>query len=335
VISGTVYLCGLFLVSARIQGGPPPWRTTGIFTVWELLPMSVILVFGLSRRLRWRYVLAATVVGFNVARFLSFRLPVEGPFILLRTWSPIGSAAAGIALLVWVAKVLCSAADASGSPFFVDRLESKLQSGRTGELALRYALVEAALVGYVVAPKRFRFRAPEFPEHAKAEQTFTMWECNGQRSTTNAIICVIAVETVALHVALAIWVNEVAAGIVSALSFYSIVWLLGHARATRAHPLFVDETSVRIRAGLQTKVDVPRELISIARQIRTVDTDTNHDHSTLRAVPFGSGNIELILNEPIPAITFRGRHHYQRVILNCDDPEQFLALLTPNVSMTM
>jgi hypothetical protein len=354
-----LYICGVCFVVARMQHGPRSWRTTGIFTIWEWLPVSVIIVFGLSRRLHWRYVLTAAVIGFNIARFLSFRLPVAGPFLAIRTWYPIGSACAAAVVLFGIARLVLSAAKSIDSPFFIDRLKSKLTAKMGEGSLLRFALIEAAVLGYVFAPKRLAFRpgcfgskilpaGPDAPDGMQSEaemrpirgdsysdnnkqHTFTMWERNGQRSTINAIVGVLVVETVALHVALSFWVNQVVAGFVTALSVYSMLWLIGHARATRAHPLLIDKEYVRIRVGLQTTIDIPREFIAVARGMKIDGAGfdgSSDDTQTLRAVPFGSGNIELLLTEPVAASTFRGRRLFQRVIVCCDEPAKFLAVVS-------
>jgi hypothetical protein len=243
---GAIYACGVLYVVSRIQGGPQPWQTTGVFTIWELLPALVIIIFGMSHCLRWRHVLTATVVGFNVARILSFRLPVNGPFLTLRAWYPIGSVVAAAGILFKTARLLLAAAESNDSPFFIDRLQTKLTSRMGTGIAMRYALLEAAILGYAFAPKRFSFRGSV---ESGNEQTFTMWERNGQRSTINAIVVVILVETVAVHVALTIWTNGIVAGVVTALSVYSMLWLVGHARATRAHPLVNRHPSSAHRNG--------------------------------------------------------------------------------------
>jgi hypothetical protein len=322
---GVIYSCGVLYVVSRIQGGAHPWQTTGVFTIWELLPALVIIIFGMSHCLQWRHVLAAALVGFNVARILSFRLPVNGPFLTLRAWYPIGSVVAAVGILFKTARLLSAAAESDVSPFFIDRLQTKLTSRMGTGIAMRYALLEAAILGYAFAPKRFSFRASV---ESGNEQTFTTWERNGQRSTINAILVVILVETVAVHIALTIWISGVIAGIVTALSIYSMLWLVGHARATRAHPLVIDIKWVRIRVGLKTRIDIPRQLIATARQIKIEEKGFDQqstDRHTLSAVAFGSANIELLLSQPVPAITFRGQREFQRVVVCCDEPEKFLA----------
>lgn len=77
---------------------------------------------------------------------------------------------------------------------------------------------------------------------------------------TVGFLLVIAIETVVMHLLLRRW-SIVAAYVLTALSIYSMFWLVGDFRAMRRLPLVLDGDQLLVRTGLRFQAIVPlREL---------------------------------------------------------------------------
>ena len=68
-------------------------------------------------------------------------------------------------------------------------------------------------------------------------------------------------ETIALHFLVARW-SEVAAWVLTGVSVYGAVWLVGDYRACVARRIEVTEESLRLRLGLRWEAEIPYSAIA-------------------------------------------------------------------------
>jgi hypothetical protein len=129
----------------------------------------------------------------------------------------------------------------------------------------------------------------------------------------------VAVESAATHVVLALAFRPLAAWIASASAIYVLVWLIGDAQAIRLYPVAVADGVLHLRLGVRWRGKVALD------QIRSIERIT--------AVPAGA--INLALMEPTVLVTLRGpielrglfgkTRRGDQFALTIDDPEALIA----------
>lgn len=125
---------------------------------------------------------------------------------------------------------------------------------------------------------------------------------------------VVAVEAVAVHFLLRMW-SPTAAWVLTGLSIYSVVWLVGDWRAIRARPSVVGRGLLRLRLGIRWEVDVPRAAIE------SVEPGLVEDADLKLTLPAAKG-VTLRLHEPVEAIGPYGiRRRARSIALALDDPD--------------
>lgn len=108
---------------------------------------------------------------------------------------------------------------------------------------------------------------PHIPENARV---FTVYKKYGKTELLAVMPLACLFEIVPVHLVLHKW-SPTVAWIATAISLYSIVWLVGLTRAFRLRPAFVDDAAIEIRYGLLFQLRVPRESIKQIRSAREED----------------------------------------------------------------
>jgi hypothetical protein len=171
-------------------------------------------------------------------------------------------------------------------------------------LAGEIAMVVLALTGW--------FRA--------APRGFTMHRRSGHLMIVS-VFCVLAViEAVAMHVIL-IRVAPTLAIVLSALSAYGLLWLIGSAHAVRLAPLRFTPAGVLIERGVMRRVTVPRDSIESAAPIAVAVSDAID-------MSYTEPNVLLTLKAPVAVHGPLGRiRSSSKLLLSIDDRDAFLAQL--------
>lgn len=183
-----------------------------------------------------------------------------------------------------------------------------------GALAYETTLLYYAAAGW--------FRSPELGDGA-----FTVHRNVAYVPLMVAVMIAVVVETVAVHLLLRLW-SPVAAWVMTAISLYTLIWLIGDVHAVRQRPIRVQDGMLHLRLGLRWDAKIPLALI------KSVETPGNDEHSggrqNLKAVLFGAPNLRLVLSEPVRAVGFYGiRRKVQSIDLHVDDPGGLTAALQP------
>lgn len=138
----------------------------------------------------------------------------------------------------------------------------------------------------------------------------------------------IAVETAALHIALAHW-SPLAAWISTASSLYALVWLAGDAHAIRLYPVAIRGDALRVTVGIRWRARIPLADILSVTATRSVSPGA--------ARPARDPTLNLALIEPTVVLALRApievrgllgrRRRGDRIALTIDDVPGFTRAL--------
>ena len=138
-----------------------------------------------------------------------------------------------------------------------------------------------------------------------------------------AVVCMftglLILETFGLHLVIQHW-SPTAAWVLTALSIYSLLWIIGDYHAVRLHPIVLGTHTLYIRTGLRWRVDI--DWMNIAAVRRT--TGQKPAHRYLNAAVFGEPRFVLQLKEPVIAHgLFGSQKQVSYIGLTVDDDTLF------------
>jgi hypothetical protein len=147
----------------------------------------------------------------------------------------------------------------------------------------------------------------------------SMYRGTGYLTILGPLCVLVAIETVLVHVVVA-QVAPTAAIVVTALSVYGLIWLVGHAHAVRLQPLRVIDGAVVIERGVMARAVVPIADIAEIAAVATVPGAID--------LSLGGANIALALRTPATVHGLFGRtRRADRLLLSVDDPDALRALV--------
>jgi hypothetical protein len=133
---------------------------------------------------------------------------------------------------------------------------------------------------------------------------------------------VIVIEAVVMHLLLMRW-SLVAAVVLTGLSLYSLLWLVGDYRATRRRPVVLDGRRLVLRVGLRCHVVVE---IDQLRSVRLVAWNGVPERAGgyLNTTRPGRPNIVIEIRDPVRVTTLLGlQRSAQRIGLRLVEPQRF------------
>jgi len=169
---------------------------------------------------------------------------------------------------------------------------------------------EIAVVYYALVKWRHQFAPNQFTYHRQAPI----------KSILAVIMFLVVVETVVFHLLLQIW-SVVAAWILTALSIYSLLWLIAQWKTMAFRPQVVDDQKLILHHGLLYQVTIPLDRIENCEEIRKVDSAAK----VLSIMPqLDSPNVQLKLYSDVTVEGIYGQSSTERVIaFKVDDPRAF------------
>lgn len=169
--------------------------------------------------------------------------------------------------------------------------------------------LEAATLFYAVGTWR---RAADAPE---GTQAFTTHKNGGYGAMIAGLSLALPAEVFAIHLLVAKYSPE-AAIVVTALSLYSMLWLVGDWRATVLRPLLVTGDELVVRSGVRFTARIPLDAIaSVGRTAPNLPKDEIANLAMLGSIPTW-----IVLDRPVPTPTFLGANRPTRAIaLTLDD----------------
>jgi hypothetical protein len=127
------------------------------------------------------------------------------------------------------------------------------------------------------------------------------------------------VETVGLHFIVMHW-SAVAAFIITALSVYGLIWLIGDFHAIRLHPVILTYDNLFLRTGIRWSATIP---ISEIAEVEIGNRKPKKSKTYLRASILYP-RVILHLTHPVPVKGLFGMlRHPSQIGLSIDDPELF------------
>ena len=152
------------------------------------------------------------------------------------------------------------------------------------------------------------------------ENEFTYHKKSGTATLFGAILLIIAAETFVFHFLLASW-NIVVAWVLTALSIYTAIQVLGFARSLSKRPIAIHEDKLALKYGILNEVEIP--LADIERSWKPLKEDALSQ--TLS--PLGemeSHNVIIYLRKAHELVGLYGTKKRFKIIgLHIDEPKDF------------
>ena len=150
--------------------------------------------------------------------------------------------------------------------------------------------------------------------------SFTYHRSSNWQAVAMGLCLMLLVELVPVHLLLASW-QPVIAWVVSALTVYSVFWVLGDFQAMRLTPIVVDGERVRIRIGRRWDVDIDLADIVEVRLARPDDSDEDLTDVSL----IGGPDVVIERDEDYEIKGIFGiRKPFRTLALPLDEPGQFI-----------
>jgi hypothetical protein len=163
---------------------------------------------------------------------------------------------------------------------------------------------------------------------ASDPRSFTYHKKTGYGAVVAAILLAMAVELIPIHMLLAHW-SAPLAWIVTALSLYGALWLIGDCRALLLRPITLQGDQLVIRFGLRWNLSIP---LAAVEGVEARRGSLKRNPVDLRLALPGSRVIAIRLREPLDALGPYGMHRtVQTLELGVDDPDHLTAALTSSV----
>ena len=192
----------------------------------------------------------------------------------------------------------------------LDRLEGALSAEFRSRRLAAILATEAAAVAYAVGS----WRKPT------PTDGFSTYRERSYLVLVGVFSFLVIVETAGVHLALT-YLSTTVAWVMTALSAYALLWIVGDTQAVRLQPVRLADEGLAVARGLRWRAEVPYAAIASAEPAEGAPT------TALRFGPIGT-NVVLSLSEPVVARGLFGRRRETREIaLTIDGREAFLAEL--------
>lgn len=202
------------------------------------------------------------------------------------------------------------------SVYASDAVEQSLRNVLGNSRAIGILLIEFSLLYYAVAGWFSRYH-PSLPSH----RSFTYHVKSGYGITAAMIIGLSLIEIPLVHLVVHQF-NPTVAWILTLLTLYTVLWLIGDFHAIRLHPIIVDATHLHFRTGMRWRVTIPLEEIITIHPLARAGRKNKEEPDLSVA---GNARLLLELKHPVPV---RGLFGIQRVTdkfaFALDDEKAFL-----------
>lgn len=272
------------------------------------VPALMYLLFVRSKRAPLLVLAPTVVIGLVVA---TVALPREhhGVLSFLR-YALIPAEVALLAYLVVLARRQFEAG-ATNNDDFVTRLRTTARKAFGARLPADVMTTEASVLYYALSPRL----------KTKLADGFTVYRETGYARLLAMLSVIVVIETVGVHLLVSQW-SQVSAWILTGLSLYAIVWLLGDFRAMHFRPIRIIGSQLHLRVGLRWEASIP--LLDIGGASRSLPPNSKPDRSALVLRIAGATNVRLVFTRPIK---FIGPYGISRRVtslhLHVDDADAF------------
>ena len=315
---GMAVIAASFGVIRAIEAGYRPEILADALTLDLLVTVPLAYWFLAVRGAGWPRVTVVPVFVLSVAATRLVPALEAGRLLPWLEWVAIP---AELLLLTIVARRAIAMSRALARGEGDDALESLRRAALELVEAPRAAEIiayEAAVLWYALAGGG---RRSTFP----GAESFGVRRKSGYGPVLIAILFALVAEGIAIHLFVRHW-SAVAAWILTILTAYAAVWLLGDFRALGRRAIALTADELIIRVGLRWTLRVPLDGIRAVRAVAGSAGTRVPDH--LRAVILGGERQVVELDAPLEATGFYGiRRSVRSIGLSVDDPERFLEVL--------
>jgi hypothetical protein len=204
----------------------------------------------------------------------------------------------------------------------------------TAERALTHALGDRLWVRAIALEVAMLYYALGGRGERNRPATLAAFEVDPSASAIMiGLILVMAVETPALHFLLAQWSPRLA-WVLTSLSVYSILWVIGDLRAMRRRPVLVDDQRLLVRVGLRCHAVIDRRAIASVQA--PPDRGISwHEPGRINASRPATPNVVVVLQRPtIVTGMFGIRRAVTRLGLRLSQPARFRdAIITHSIDL--
>jgi hypothetical protein len=205
--------------------------------------------------------------------------------------------------------------------YFIDSVHEAAAALQLNQKLLRIVITEFILL-YLSFVGWFK----RFEQQDRVLNVFTYHIKSGYSAILAVMAFLLIVETVVIHLILLQW-SSVGAFVVTALSIYSLFWLIGDYHAIRIHPVAITESKLLLRTGVRWKADIPLTEIS---DVITGGSVQRKSKGYVRASVLWP-RVTLILSRPVAIQGMFGIvRKASRIGLSIDDIDQFRAEILKN-----
>ncbi len=214
-----------------------------------------------------------------------------------------------VALLVMARRALAGSVAPGGDLF--DRVragaESLVGRGRASGVFATEASIIAATLGFG------RARSED------TEHVWTMHRSAGYLPLLVTMLAMLPIETLVVHLVVSL-VSHTAAWVLTALSLYTGVWLVGDYRAWRNRRTELSGGELRLRVGVRAEARVP---LSQIESVECGRYPLDRESSFVRAIVWGDANIRLRTQSPVRLTRMYGMSAETRELeFRVDEPER-------------
>lgn len=154
------------------------------------------------------------------------------------------------------------------------------------------------------------------------EKEFTYHNAGGYMNMMLGLALAFPVEIVGIHLLVSQW-SVVVACVVTALSIYAAIWLIGDARARVMRPVAIGEDCIRLECGIQMEAIIPLS------NIETICLSENDLDSLAKVDKLNYGtlyqaNVWIVAKRPFEVRTILGEKHVRTIGLSVDEPQMFV-----------
>lgn len=296
---GALYAVCFAIIVSTAAARDPAVISTAIAIDLVITASGVVWWLGVRRRAMGRWAVPLTAgVGMVITRFA-----LHAVLRSTLAFAAIAFEAGALVLVGFRAKAFLRSFRATRARGLLDQFEAALQA--TGLPVVLAAILGGELTVLSLAVTGWFRRAPA--------DGLSIHRRNSWFLVCGVFVFLIASETAVVHLVLSTW-STTAAWLATALSAYSVVWIIGDAQAMRLYPVRVDARHVRISIGMRWRVEVPRPLIIAVEPTESVPEGT-------LSLSVLQPSVLVTLREPVVVRGLFGRMRAaSRIALSVDDP---------------
>lgn len=274
------------------------------------LPVMVYVLLVRTKRLPWMVLLPTFVAGYTLA-VLTIPSQHHAGLDSVR-WLAVPAELAVITYLVLAAlKAFRQVDDEQGD--FTTRLRTTAREVLVKRIPADILTTEVSILYHAFRWRRAAaLRLGEYSVHRES----------GYGLMLVGLGMALMAETLAVHFVVTLW-NSAAAWMLSGLSVYALVWLVGDYRAFAARPLRITARLLQLRLGLRWEANIP--LSWIARVEPIVGSCSRPKRGVLHVALVGSPNVRIELDRPIRVTAMYGiEKTVQSLCIRVDRAEEFV-----------